>query len=95
MKNSYWVALAVAALVVGVLIGYGLWGSRAARLPAMEQQLSTTQAQMEKSRKEITDLKANLGDVTNQKLNLEKEVAELKEALEKATKRGRPAPAKK
>ncbi|OGQ75139.1 MAG: hypothetical protein A3G94_05425 [Deltaproteobacteria bacterium RIFCSPLOWO2_12_FULL_60_16] len=87
MKNNYWIAIAVAALVVGVLVGYGIWGPNAARLPEVEKELKSAQGQVEKSKKELADLKGNLGEVTNQKLNLEKEAADLKEALEKATKR--------
>ena len=87
MKNNYWIAIAVAALVVGVLVGYGIWGPSAARVPEMEKELKAAQGQVEKSKKELADLKGNLGEVTNQKLNLEKEAADLKEALEKATKR--------
>jgi len=87
MKNNYWIALAVAALVVGVLLGYGIWGPNAARLPEVEKELQSAQAQVEKSKKETADLKGNLGEMTNQKLNLEKENADLKEALEKASKR--------
>ena len=87
MKNNYWIAIAVAALVVGVLVGYGIWGPNAVRLPEVEKELKAAQGQVEKSKKELADLKGNLGEVTNQKLNLEKEAADLKEALEKATKR--------
>jgi len=87
MKNNYWIAIAVAALVVGVLVGYGIWGPNAARVPEMEKELKAAQGQVEKSKKEMADMKGNLGEVTNQKLNLEKEAADLKEALEKATKR--------
>ena len=87
MKNNYWIAIAVAALVVGVLVGYGIWGPNAARVPEMEKELKAAQGQVEKSKKELADMKDNLGEVTNQKLNLEKEAADLKEALEKATKR--------
>ena len=53
----------------------------------MEKELKAAQGQVEKSKKELADMKGNLGEVTNQKLNLEKEAADLKEALEKATKR--------
>ncbi|MBI2987618.1 MAG: hypothetical protein HYY45_12710 [Deltaproteobacteria bacterium] len=87
MKNNYWIALAVAALVVGVLLGYGIWGPNAARLPEVEKELQSAQAQIEKSKKDMADVKINLGEMTNQKLNLEKENADLKEALEKASKR--------
>lgn len=86
MKNNYWIAITVAALVVGVLMGYGIWGPNAARLPEMEKELKAAQGQVEKSKKDIADLKGNLGEITNQKLNLEKEAADLKEALEKASK---------
>ena len=87
MKNTYWIAIAVAALVVGVLLGYGVWGPSAARLPEVQKELKSVQAQVEKSKKDMTDLKGNLGEITNQRLNLEKENADLKEALEKASKK--------
>lgn len=87
MNRNYWIAIAVAALVVGVLLGYGLWGPDAGRVPEMEKELKAAQAQAEKSKKDLADLKGNLGEVTNQKLNLEKENADLKEALAKASKR--------
>lgn len=87
MKNNYWIAIAVAALVVGVLLGYGIWGPSAARLPEVEKELSTLQTKMTESKKKMADLEANLGKTTNEKLNLEKENTELKEALEKASKK--------
>jgi len=89
MKNSYWIAITVVALIVGLLLGYGVWGPKAARLPEVEKELSTVQEQMTKSRKDMADLKSNLGEMTNQKINQEKELGELKEALEKATKKRR------
>jgi len=89
MKNTYWIAIAVAALVVGLLLGYGMWGSSAARLPEVEKELSSTQTRAAESKKKMVDLEANLGKTTNEKLNLEKENADLKEALEKATKKRR------
>ncbi len=87
MKNNYWIAIAGVALVVGLFLGYGIWGPSAARLPQVEKDLQSAQAQIEKSKKDITDLKGNLGEMTNQKLNLEKENTDLKESLEKASKK--------
>jgi len=89
MKTPYWIGIAAAALLVGALIGYGLWGPEAARLPEVEKELGSLRTQMEQTRKDVANLKSNLGEVTNQKLNLEKENTELKEALEKASKRRR------
>ncbi|MBI2088881.1 MAG: hypothetical protein HYT78_09095 [Deltaproteobacteria bacterium] len=89
MKTSYWIAIAVVALIVGILVGYGVWGPQAARLPQVETQLNSVQAQMGEVKKKMSDLEANLGKVTNEKLNLEKQTEELKEALEKATKKRR------
>lgn len=89
MKTSYWIAIAVVALIVGVLVGYGVWGPQAARLPQVETQLNSVQVQMGEVKKKMSDLEANLGKVTNEKLNLEKQTEELKEALEKATKKRR------
>ena len=87
MQKNYWIAIVVAALVVGILLGYGIWGPSAARLPQVEKDLQSAQAQIEKSKKDLTDLKGNLGEMTNQKLNLEKENTDLKESLEKASKK--------
>ena len=87
MKNNYWIAIAVAALVVGVLLGYGMWGPSAARLPEVEKELSAAQSQIGDFKKKTGDLESNLGKITNEKLNLEKDNADLKEALEKAAKK--------
>ncbi|TMA09695.1 MAG: hypothetical protein E6J89_12315 [Deltaproteobacteria bacterium] len=89
MKNSYWVAIAVGALVVGILIGYGIWGPRATRLPEIEKELSAMQSQINDFKKKTGDLEGNLGRVTNEKLNLEKEKAELQAELDKFTKKSR------
>ncbi|HBA41314.1 MAG: hypothetical protein A2W66_06095 [Deltaproteobacteria bacterium RIFCSPLOWO2_02_56_12] len=87
MKNSYWITIAAAALVVGLLLGYGIWGPNAARLPEVEKELTAAQAKIAETQKKTGDLESNLGKVANEKLNLEKENAELKEALEKAAKK--------
>ena len=87
MKNSYWITIAAAALVVGLLLGYGIWGPNAARLPEVEKELTAAQAKIAETQKKTGDLESNLGKIANEKLNLEKENAELKEALEKAAKK--------
>ncbi len=87
MKNSYWITIAAVALVVGVFLGYGIWGPNAARLPEVEKELAAAQAKIAETQKKTGDLESNLGKVTNEKLNLEKENTELKEALEKAAKK--------
>jgi septal ring factor EnvC (AmiA/AmiB activator) len=87
MKNSYWITIAAAALVVGLLLGYGIWGPNAARLPEVEKELTAAQAKIAETEKKTGALESNLGKVANEKLNLEKEIAELKEALEKAAKK--------
>ncbi len=87
MKNSYWITIAAAALVVGLLLGYGIWGPNAARLPEVEKELTAAQAKIAETQKKTGDLESNLGKVANEKLNLEKENTELKEALEKAAKK--------
>ncbi|MBI2352473.1 MAG: hypothetical protein HYV00_13545 [Deltaproteobacteria bacterium] len=87
MKNFYWITIAAAALVVGVLLGYGIWGPNAARLPEVEKELTAAQAKIAETEKKTGALESNLGKVANEKLNLEKEIAELKEALEKAAKK--------
>ena len=92
MKNAYWIAFTVAALVVGILVGYAIWGSDAAKLPEVEKELSSVQAQVSEFKKKTDGLEANLGKMTNEKLNLERENAQLKEAkevLEKASKKRR------
>ena len=89
MKNSYWVAVVITVFIAGIIVGYGVWAPDAAKLPEMQKELRSAQAEVAKFKKETGDLKANLGEITNQKLNLEKDNAELKETLEKATKKRR------
>lgn len=89
MKTSYWISIAVVALIAGFLVGYGIWGPKAARLPEVEGQLSSAQAQVGEFKKKVSDLEANLGKVMNEKMILEKQTEELKETLEKATKKRR------
>jgi len=89
MKDSHWVGIAVGALIVGILIGYGIWGPRATRLPTVERELSGMQSQINDFKKKTGELEGNLGRVTNEKLNLEKEKAELQAELEKFTKKSR------
>jgi hypothetical protein len=89
MKDSYWVAIAVGALIVGILIGYGIWGARATKLPVVERELSGMRSQINDFKKRTGELEGNLGRVTNEKLNLEKEKAELQAELEKFTKKSR------
>ncbi len=89
MKNAYWIAIAVAALIVGVLVGYGIWGSSAGRLPEVEKEVSSFQGQLADLKEKNASLEGNLGKVTNEKLILEKEIAELKEVLEKAAEKRR------
>ncbi len=86
MKNTYWVAIVAVALIIGVLVGYGMWGSEAARLPELEREVEALQDQMVESKKKVTDLESNLGKVINEKLNVEKEIAQLKESLAKSPK---------
>ena len=84
MKNGYWTGIAVATFVVGILFGYLVWGARAGRLAGVEQELAATQAQMGELKKKMTDTEANLGKVTNEKLTMEKEISDMKDAAEKA-----------
>lgn len=63
-----------------------MWGSEAARLPELEREVEALQDQMVESKKKVTDLEANLGKVINEKLNVEKEIAQLKESLAKTPK---------
>jgi len=87
MNNAYWISIAVAALIVGLVVGYAIWGPNAARLPELEKEVSSVRAQLGEFKKKNADLEANLGKTANEKLNLEKENAELKEAIEKAAKK--------
>jgi uncharacterized membrane-anchored protein YhcB (DUF1043 family) len=89
MNNTYWISIAGAALIVGLIVGYSIWGPSAARVPELEKEVSSVQAQLGEFKKKNADLEANLGKTANEKLNLEKENAELKEAAEKAKKKSR------
>lgn len=86
MKSSFWIVLVLLALVVGVLIGYGMWGPGAAKLPEVENKVSALQSQIGEMKNKDAALETNLGKITNDKLNLEKENADLKDAFEKAQK---------
>ncbi len=86
MKNSFWLVVVIVALAIGVLAGYSIWGPSAARLPELENQISGLQSQLAAVKKKSAGLETNLGKVANDKLNLEKENADLKDALAKAQK---------
>ena len=89
MKNSQWTVIVVGAFIVGVLFGYAIWGSRAGRLAGMEKELSAAQAQADDAKKKMAETEANLGKVANEKLTLEKQVADMKEAAEKGKRKAR------
>jgi peptidoglycan hydrolase CwlO-like protein len=86
MKNNFWIAIAAGAFIVGILFGYAIWGPRAGRLAETEKELAAAQAQAGELRKKVSDTEANLGRVTNEKLNAEKEMADMKDMMEKASK---------
>ena len=86
MTREYWAAISVAALILGFLIGYMIWGPSAGRVAEMEKALSAVQAQLAEAKKVSAKMEGNLGKISNEKLNLEKENAELKEAIENPTK---------
>jgi peptidoglycan hydrolase CwlO-like protein len=86
MKNNFWIAIAAGAFIVGILFGYAIWGPRAGRLAETEKELAAAQAQAGELRKKVTDTEANLGKVANEKLNMEKDMADMKEAMEKSSK---------
>ncbi len=89
MKNSYWIAIAAVTLLIGLIVGYGIWGSDAAKLPEIQQELAAAEAKVGDFKKKIADMESNLGRITSEKLTLEKENTEIKEAMEKATKKRR------
>ena len=86
MKNNFWIAIAAGAFIVGLLFGYAVWGPRAGRLAATEKELAAAQAQAGDLKKKVADTELNLGKVTNEKLNIEKEMTDMKDAMEKASK---------
>jgi peptidoglycan hydrolase CwlO-like protein len=86
MKNNFWIAIAAGAFIVGILFGYAIWGPRAGRLADTEKEMAAAQAQAGELRKKVSDTEANLGKVTNEKLSMEKDMADMKEAMEKASK---------
>jgi peptidoglycan hydrolase CwlO-like protein len=86
MKNNFWIAIAAGAFIVGILFGYAIWGPRAGRLAETEKELAAAQAQAVELRKKVSDTEANLGRVTNEKLNAEKEMTDMKDMMEKASK---------
>jgi hypothetical protein len=49
MKRAYWIGLILVALVVGVLVGYGVWGTKAAQVADLDskvQQLTQENADL-------------------------------------------------
>jgi peptidoglycan hydrolase CwlO-like protein len=86
MKNNAWIAIAVGAFIVGILFGYAIWGPRAGRLADAEKELSAAQTQVGDLKKKVADTETNLGKVTNEKLSMEKDMAEMKDAMEKTSK---------
>jgi len=86
MKNNAWIAIVVAAFIIGILFGYAIWGPRAGRLADTEQELSEAQAQVGDLKKKVADTETNLGKITNEKLSMEKDMAGMKEAMEKTSK---------
>lgn len=89
MKNTYWLAIVAAALILGLLTGYGMWGTGSGKLPELEREIAALQARALESKKKVADLETNLGRVLNEKLNVEKELAELKESLAEPQRRRR------
>lgn len=53
MRTEYWVVIIVVAFLIGILIGYGIWGSKAAEVPALK-------AKVEELTKENEALKARV-----------------------------------
>ncbi|MGH7767810.1 MAG: hypothetical protein ACREQP_10175 [Candidatus Binatia bacterium] len=86
MKNNAWIAIVVAAFIIGILFGYAIWGPRAGRLADAEKELSEAQAQVGDLKKKVADTETNLGKVTNEKLSMEKDMAGMKEAMEKTSR---------
>jgi peptidoglycan hydrolase CwlO-like protein len=86
MTNKQWTAIVVGAFIVGILFGYAVWGPRAARLTEAEKDLAAAQAQVGDLKKKVADTEANLGKIANDKLSMEKEMGEMKDAMEKASK---------
>ena len=89
MKNSQWTVIVIGAFIVGILFGYAIWGSRAGRFAGMEKELSAAQAQADDAKKKMAETEANLGKVANEKLTLEKQIADMKEASEKGKRKAR------
>lgn len=53
MKREYWIGLIIVALVVGLLIGYGVWGTKAAQVAELD-------SKVQQLTQENADLKAKL-----------------------------------
>ena len=51
-----------------------------------EKELAAVQTQAGELRKKMADTEANMGKLANEKLSMEKEMAEMKDAMEKASK---------
>ncbi|HTN70743.1 MAG TPA: hypothetical protein VMO00_06595 [Methylomirabilota bacterium] len=61
-RNPYWtsVLIALAALGVGILIGYTKWGATAAIVTLVEKELAETQTHIKVLEKRMTDMEARI-----------------------------------
>jgi len=58
VKTEIWVVMVVIALLVGFLIGYGIWGPGAAQVPALERRIGELATRIDELTKENQTLKA-------------------------------------
>lgn len=86
MKSFRWVVICVVIFLVGVVGGYAIWGRPAEMLMEVEDQMRTVQNQLIDLQKTVVTIEAELDKANEEKLALEKQSAELREALEKRTK---------
>ena len=60
MKTEIWVMIVLIGLLVGFLIGYGIWGPQAAQVPALERRIDELTARVEELTEENKTLKTSL-----------------------------------
>jgi len=39
LRTEYWVALLVVALIIGVVVGYGVWGMKVSQIAELESKV--------------------------------------------------------
>ena len=59
-NTGYWIAAIIAAVSIGILIGYEQWGSTAAIVSVVEKEMAITQAHIKRLEKRVGEMELRL-----------------------------------